>query len=201
MKLKQFIQNVSSFVIGNAMRKTIDGVLLGLMVLLFANSPGYAQNAEWLSIHNTYRCMHDVPPVKWSTTVAKSAQNYADTRPSGHSGSQYGENIGWAGYIMSPTAVVSEWYSEAPMYNYNNPAWSPNYGHFTQVVWKGTIEIGCGYHTGCTTGNLGYPNVWICQYNPPGNYLTQFAANVLKPVRIEAECKNSEYINGGWRQG
>jgi len=49
MKLKQFLQNVSSFVIGNAMRKVMGGVLLGLMVLLFASHLGYAQEAKWLN--------------------------------------------------------------------------------------------------------------------------------------------------------
>lgn len=133
---------------------------------------------EWLQKHNIYRTLHGVPEVTWSNTVAASAQAWANTCPSGHSGTGYGENIAWATNDIGVSAVVKLWYDEEPLYDYNNPGFSPNTGHFTQVVWKGTTEIGCGYKTGCATG---WPNVWVCQYNPPGNYIGQFANNVFPP--------------------
>jgi uncharacterized protein YkwD len=133
---------------------------------------------EWLQAHNNYRAIHGVDPVSWSETIASSAQDYADTCPSGHSGSSYGENLYWATNIRNRAVVVQGWYDENPLYDYNNPGWNPAAGHFTQVVWKGTTEIGCGFKTGCGGD---WPNVWVCQYNPPGNYLGQFADNVLPP--------------------
>lgn len=138
-----------------------------------------AEIQEWLDAHNKYRSLHGVPPVTWSATVAASAQAWADTCPSGHSSSGYGENMAFAGYVMSPTDVVGLWYSEEHLYPYGEPAWNPAWGHFTQVVWKSTTQIGCGYRTGCSGS---WPNVWVCQYNPPGNYIGQFAANVFPPV-------------------
>ena len=76
------------------------------------------------------------------------------------------------------STIVQWWYDEEPLYDYNNPGFSPETGHFTQVVWKGTTEIGCGFTTGCSPG---YANVWVCQYSPPGNFLGQFAENVFPP--------------------
>ena len=44
------------------------------------------------------------------------------------------------------TRATKSWYDELykPGYNFNNPGWSPGVGHFTQVVWKGTTELGIG---------------------------------------------------------
>lgn len=44
-------------------------------------------------------------------------------------------------------------------------------GHFSQMVWKGTTQLGCGYSAGC--------KMYVCHYNPPGNVIGQFAANVF----------------------
>jgi len=133
---------------------------------------------QWLQAHNNHRTLHSVTAVTWSETVAASAQDYADTCPSVHSGSIYGENLAWATYDMGVNSVVQMWYDEEPDYDYNIPVFIPDTGHFTQVVWKATTEIGCAFATGCGNGS---PYVWVCQYNPPGNYIGQFAENVFPP--------------------
>ena len=182
--------------------KLVVTMITVIITTLFCHSGENASGAtpaeiqEWLQVHNQYRSLHGVPPVTWSATVAASAQAWADTCPSGHSSSGYGENMAWATYIMSPKDVVDYWYSEEPFYDYNNPGWDPKYGHFTQVVWKSTIEIGCGYRTGCSTR---YSNVWVCQYNPPGNHIGQFAANVLPPVSGLGEALDN--ISLSWTTG
>jgi uncharacterized protein YkwD len=140
---------------------------------------GQAEILEWLQAHNNYRTLHGVPSVTWSETVAASAQAYADTCPTGHSGSGYGENIAWASYDPGMSMVVQWWYDEEPLYDYNNPGYTSGTGHFTQVVWKGTTEIGCGFATGCSSPSSA--NVWVCRYNPPGNVLGRFAENIFPP--------------------
>ena len=140
-----------------------------------------AEIQQWLQAHNTYRTLHGVSPVTWSDTVAASAQAWANTCPTAHSGSGYGENMAFASsvsYNPGASTIVQLWYSEEPDYDYNKPGFSPTTGHFTQVVWKGSTEIGCGFKTGCTTG---WANVWVCQYNPPGNHIGYFAENVFPP--------------------
>jgi len=44
-------------------------------------------------------------------------------------------------------------------------------GHFTQVVWKGSKEVGMGVSS---DGHF-----VVCNYSPPGNWTDNFAANVL----------------------
>jgi glioma pathogenesis-related protein 2 len=101
-----------------------------------------------------------------------------------------GENI-YASYTtestLDPTtlgeAAVKEWYDEIKDYNYANPGFSSETGHFTQVVWKGSTKLGCGAAQGTATieGNKYNAFYVVCQYAPAGNVQGQFPDNVLKP--------------------
>ncbi len=140
-----------------------------------------ASDQQWLDAHNNYRTTHGVPSVTWSSTVAASAQAWANTCPAGHSPRPprtYGENIAYATYTQAAQNVTTRWYDEEPLYDYNNPGFSSATGHFTQVVWKNTTQIGCGCRHDCSGT---WQSVCVCQYNPPGNIIGQFAANVLPP--------------------
>ncbi len=147
---------------------------------------------NWLQAHNAYRSLHGVGPVGWSEKIAAGAQAYAGTCPTGHGDSGYGENLAWASYSMSEGDVVKMWYDEKPRYDEEHPGFSPETGHFTQVVWKGTAEIGCGHAADCP----GLKNVWVCRYNPPGNYLGLFSKNVfpLREILPEQEQTNLSAI-------
>lgn len=49
-------------------------------------------------------------------------------------------------------------------------------GHFTQVVWKSSQRLGVGIGF----ANNGNTAVVVANYGPPGNYLNQFAQNVVR---------------------
>jgi uncharacterized protein YkwD len=159
-------------------------IALLLMTMLLslgcASKPGpetsQQEADEWVKAHNRFRTQHNAPPVKWSERLASSAQKVADHCPSGHSKTSYGENLAWVSVPKPVSDVVRLWYGEVEKYDFSNPGFSPQIGHFTQVVWKGTTEIGCARNTGCSTR---ISNVWVCHYNPPGNYQGRFADNVL----------------------
>jgi Cysteine-rich secretory protein family len=51
-----------------------------------------------------------------------------------------------------------------------------NVGHFTQVVWKSSKELGVG-KAKSRSGRI----YVVANYYPPGNYQGQFAQNVLPP--------------------
>ncbi len=151
-----------------------------IWVLLFQSAGGAAQteSEQWLASHNRYRSLHQSTSLQWSDTLAESARAYALTCPRGHSSSGYGENIAWATYVQKPENVVGRWYGEEPEYDYERPGFSSGIGHFTQIVWKATTEVGCACRSDCSDG---YSDVCVCHYNPPGNYRNRFAENVLPP--------------------
>ncbi|CEP64177.1 CAP domain-containing protein LALA0_S10e04170g [Lachancea lanzarotensis] len=137
-------------------------------------SSGFASTV--LNVHNAKRALHqDTSSLSWSDELATYAQNYADNYDcSGsltHSGGPYGENLA-CGY--SAEGSVEAWYDEIKSYDYSNPGFSSATGHFTQVVWKSTSQVGCGIkQCGGSTGDY-----VICSYKAAGNFIGQFPENV-----------------------
>jgi len=128
--------------------------------------------------HNRVRAKHCAPPLQWSAKVAASAQRWANNIRDrgcalGHSGGQYGENLaaGTSG-MLDAAAVVGMWYDELKHFNFRSGGFSMKTGHFTQVVWRGTTAVGCG------RSQCNGLDVWICQYDPPGNVEGQYRQNV-----------------------
>jgi uncharacterized protein YkwD len=133
--------------------------------------------------HNQYRALHGTPDVIWNDTLATYAANYATECSSSHSGSPYyGENLAYGGY-SNPSYYIYLWYNESGLYNYNSPGFSLTTGHFTQVVWAASLQIGCGWVNSCA-GTLGsdYPNYLACEYYPYGNVDGEYTTNVPRPI-------------------
>lgn len=134
---------------------------------------------RFVDAHNAVRAKHCAAPLTWSPKLAAVAQKWADTLRDkgcafGHSGGQYGENLaaGTEG-VLDPEATVKMWYDEIEKYKFPNGGFSMETGHFTQVVWRGTTQVGCG-HSQCK-GN----DIWVCNYDPAGNWDGQYRENVL----------------------
>jgi len=127
-----------------------------------------------LNSTNVYRAQHNVPSVSWNSTLADFAQTYAQACSFEHSASQYGESIA-AGY-SSPGSAIDGWYRESSIYNYQQPGFSEQTGHFTQLVWNTTQTVGCGA-TQCENKQI---KGWflVCEYDPPGNVIGAFRGNV-----------------------
>lgn len=74
---------------------------------------------------------------------------------------------------------IKQWADEVKDYNPN----SPQFSHFTQMVWKASTQVGC-VQIRCPSLDLGGGNKWdngayvVCEYNPPGNFAGRFAENV-----------------------
>jgi len=142
-------------------------------------SPGDLRAAAIVDAHNAHRAEHCAPPLAWSADLARAAQAWADQIGARgcaleHSRSSYGENLaaGTAG-TLSPEDVVEMWYREVEHYRFRTGRFSMQTGHFTQVVWRDTRSVGCG-----TTSCNGL-DVWVCNYDPPGNVQGAFQGNVL----------------------
>jgi uncharacterized protein YkwD len=126
---------------------------------------------DMLAIHNAVRARVGVAPLAWSDRLAARAQDWADTllarkqfihRPN----STYGENLfAITGAAASPAQVVNAWAAESRNYNYTSNKCSGVCGHYTQIVWGGTKEVGCA------VAREGRREVWVCNYDPPGNWI------------------------------
>ncbi|KAD5317938.1 hypothetical protein R6Q59_033267 [Mikania micrantha] len=137
----------------------------------------HAQNSQqdYLDAHNAARAQVSVGNMVWNTTVAAYAQSYANQRIGDcnmvHSGGPYGENLAEGSGTFTGTAAVNLWVNEKTYYDYttNTCASGHTCGHYTQVVWRNSVQLGCA-RVQCT--NNGWWFV-ICSYYPPGNYIGQ----------------------------
>jgi pathogenesis-related protein 1 len=124
-----------------------------------------------LDAHNFVRGSVGVPPLVWSAQLASVAQDWANhliaARGFAHRpGNRYGENLyAISGAAASPSQVVSAWVSERRGYDIRRNVCAGVCGHYTQVVWRTTRSVGCGVATDAER------QVWVCDYDPPGNFV------------------------------
>lgn len=58
---------------------------------------------------------------------------------------KFGENLALGtGSTYNVEAAVQSWYDEMEHYDYKNHGFSTNTGHFSQVVWQGSNQLGVG---------------------------------------------------------
>ena len=151
-----------------------------------------------LAAHNLLRDKVGSPNLTWSSALQKEAQNWANELKSKgcpliHSTSNFGENLSWASpqklatkkdangewiwtnsiqALSEKQIVVDGWGGEKQWFNYktnecNAPA-GKSCGHYTQIVWKNTTEVGCA-NAICSDAS----QVWVCNYSPAGNVIGQ----------------------------
>lgn len=150
----------------------IGAAALAAVFALVLVPPVAAQDisGEVLSKHNALRAKHGVPALSWSSKLANTAQDWANKCVFEHSNNG-GENLA-QGDGFPPAQFVQNWYDEIGQYDFNNPGFSDGTGHFTQVVWKSTKQVGCGLAQ-CEGGAL-----LVCNYSPAGNLEGAYPENV-----------------------
>ena len=138
-----------------------------------------------LDAHNNYRAKHHVVKLVLNQELCDIAQKYAEelarTGNFAHSGNSFhddnmGENL-FACYGMKITGkmMTDDWYNEVNQYNFNNPGYISGTGHFTQIVWKGSKQVGFGY----AQARDGY-YYGVANYYPAGNFIGEFEDNVFR---------------------
>ncbi|CAI5489144.1 unnamed protein product [Closterium sp. Naga37s-1] len=118
-------------------------------------APVEADAQAWATVltNSTYNCglSHGGNPGE--------GQNLAGGKPAGH---------------YSSAEAVSWWVGEAALYSLaavKNGCSTGNFsdcGHYTQVIWNGTLTVGCA-KASCGTA----ADVWACNYYPAGNIIGQ----------------------------
>lgn len=143
--------------------------------------------------HNILRAALGLSSLQWSEPLADYAQRWANTLANHHACQMHhrselgkdewrvGENLFWSGprrwsdgrielEPISANRVANLWASEQRDYAYasNQCRSGAQCGHYTQMVWRDTQELGCA---AAVCGDLG--QIWVCNYYPAGNWLGQ----------------------------
>ena len=133
---------------------------------------------------NRYRAMHGAPPVVYSPNVESIATNWALNLATfdkfEHSTNTYGENLAmfWSSpsvYDCTPyvNRAIDSWYKEIANYNFETGGFAMNTGHFTQLVWKDTSQIGVGCAKSARAIYV------VMNFYKPGNIAGGYQVNVL----------------------
>jgi hypothetical protein len=133
-----------------------------------------------LVAHNGERLELGLSPLNWNDALARSAQQWADHlaatgrfehAPENRDAPQ-GENLweGSKGYF-APEAMVDAWIREKRFFrpgvfpNNSSTGRVEDVGHYTQVVWRATSEVGCA------EASSGSEDILVCRYAEAGNYI------------------------------
>jgi pathogenesis-related protein 1 len=139
---------------------------------------------ELVRAHNAWRLRAGVLPLRWAADLAARAQARAGRLAAlgcvlehGPLPEDVGENLYRMGplheegrrgvlFVVAATEVVDAWGAEAANYSARDDVcvWNRICGHYTQIVWRTTEEVGCGMSVCPTLGQI-----WVCDYRPRGN--------------------------------
>lgn len=130
-----------------------------------------------LAVQNRERAAAGVPPLRWNVLLAEHARQYANVlaqtgrlvhSPRAGRGAER-ENLSKGLIGWGPEQLVASWLAEK---RYFVPGTFPNVsrtgnwyhvGHYTQLIWPTTTEVGCGVAVG---GGFSW---LVCRYLPGGN--------------------------------
>lgn len=141
-------------------------------------APGDRIAARILDTHNAERDRLRLPRLKWNPHLEREAAEWATTlgrrgvleHASGQTRNGTGENL-WMGTAgaWNVESMVGMFVEERKHYRHaafpdvsHTGNWA-DVGHYTQIVWRDTKEVGCAMAT--ERGN----DVLVCRYWPAGN--------------------------------
>jgi len=170
-----------------------------------------------LDAHNTVRRLHEDTrdlcygetgsdisffAQAWAEEIASDKQMSHSTSSQYYDSSNpYGENLAYAGTTGTVRAEVAAyeystqaWYDEISDWSFSSNSGTGGVtGHFTQVIWKNTEQVNCGYATYYDSPYNSY--MVVCQYYPAGNYGGQYDTNVLPLGENNSNDDNSDDDN------
>jgi uncharacterized protein YkwD len=132
-----------------------------------------------LAAHNQERLELGLEPLNWNPALAEDAQHWADYLASSgqfehapeNPYAPEGENL-WAGTkgYYAPEARVDAWIREKQFFrsgvfpDNSTTGRVEDVGHYTQLIWRATTEVGCAEAT--SAGE----DILVCRYAEAGNY-------------------------------
>jgi len=158
--------------------------------------------------HNDLRKKYGSPALKYSKHLENAARIWATELQADGCGMAHshgkvgptGENLFWASasesanskdnngnwiwhrslQIVKDEAVVQAWYDEVQWYDYETDSCEKGQmcGHYTQVIWNSTTELGCAAMA-CDDRS----QVWVCEYTPGGNVSIRHASGKVEKLK------------------
>ncbi|CAH8604838.1 unnamed protein product [Dicrocoelium dendriticum] len=136
----------------------------------------------------------EMPMLKWNDALAGTAKNWSTKCTFGHDQmadrlvpqfSSVGQNVA-AGGSVPPAAQL--WVDEYKGYNLvQNTCNISSCGHYTQMVWAKTTDIGCSVTNCQGKPNFGFTLFIVCNYGPSGNFV---GARPYEPG-TQADCRST----------
>lgn len=142
--------------------------------------PSATEAERLLSAHNAERARLGVPGLRWNSALARDAGQWARVlaergvlqHADGSQRSGKGENL-WMGTAgaWQAEAMVGMFLDERRHFRaaaFPDVSRTGNWadvGHYSQIVWRETREVGCAIDTG--KGQ----DVLVCRYHPAGNVM------------------------------
>jgi uncharacterized protein YkwD len=141
--------------------------------------------AAMLDGQNAARARLGLAPLAWNESLAADARAYAEAMarsgrfehsPQPRGNPPQGENL-WTGTrrAYSYPEMVGHWVAEARFYRplpvpeSSSSGQFGDVGHYTQIVWRATREVGCGEASNRTDDYI------VCRYLPAGNVFGETA--------------------------
>ena len=135
--------------------------------------------------HNRARGDVGVAPLTWSAPLAASARAYAETMARAGRFEHAKQSIGmdregenlWTGTrgAYRYDEMIGYWLAEQrdfvnlPVPQFSRTGRWEDVGHYGQIVWRGTTQVGCALASNATDDYL------VCRYRLPGNVVGQRA--------------------------
>ena len=158
----------------------IAGILAAAPPIQAASADDGGFTARLLAAHNRERARLRIPSLAWNARLAADAQRWADSlarrRAFQHAKNRggAGENL-WTGTAgaYGPEEMIAGFIGEARDFRpgrFPNVSRTGNWadvGHYTQLIWPATREVGCAL------ARNKQDDVLVCRYWPAGNMVGQ----------------------------
>ncbi|KAL4915122.1 CAP domain-containing protein [Aspergillus aurantiobrunneus] len=160
-------------------------------------APANDYQSKVLHSHNVHRANHSSPDLTWSSDLEASARVLASRCVYEHdaniNGGGYGQNIGYGTSADDVDIMISNLMYNDEMgffenlYGLATPDFGlfDKWGHFSQIVWKASTQVGCATVQCDSLGNVDSTSAvpfTVCNYNPQGNVGGEYGTNVLAPL-------------------
>ena len=155
--------------------------MINIFKHLIGNAEEFGYIKGMLRKHNEIRAKHNVENLKLNNLLNGLAKRYAtklikyqeNIEPLLYQEHALGENIFISKTGLSSEEICEAWYNEHQNYDYNKNKFQKGTGHFTQLVWKETKEVGFG------KSEYGDSLCLVALYYPAGNEFGEFTKNVF----------------------